>query len=131
MASRIILITGGNGGLGRAIGQAFLEESQDNRVFLGVRTRREQAERLAADFHGRCKCIELEVTDPDSWQRAVQRILTEHQGLGVLVNNAGKHADSLLATMPPDSWDSVLSTNLDAAFHGCQAVLPTMISQRN
>jgi 3-oxoacyl-[acyl-carrier protein] reductase len=31
--------------------------------------------------------------------------------------------------MPPESWDRVLATNLDSVFHGCQVVLPTMISQ--
>jgi 3-oxoacyl-[acyl-carrier protein] reductase len=49
----------------------------------------------------------------------------------VLVNNAGKHEDGLLATMPVRSWEEVLKTNLEGAFHGCQAVLPTMISQRS
>jgi 3-oxoacyl-[acyl-carrier protein] reductase len=33
--------------------------------------------------------------------------------------------------MSLDSWQKVLATNLDAVFHGCQAVLPTMISQRS
>ena len=28
------------------------------------------------------------------------------------------------------AWDRILATNLDSVFHGCQAVLPTMISQR-
>ena len=32
--------------------------------------------------------------------------------------------------MPPSAWQQVLATNLDAVFHGCQAVLPTMIGQR-
>jgi 3-oxoacyl-[acyl-carrier protein] reductase len=36
----------------------------------------------------------------------------------------------LLANMPPDSWRRILATNLDGVFHGCQAVLPAMISQR-
>ena len=49
----------------------------------------------------------------------------------MLVNNAGSHEDALLATMPLDSWQRVLATNLDGVFHGCQAVLPTMISQRH
>ena len=56
--------------------------------------------------------------------------LARHSRLDVLVNNAGSHEDALLATMPPDSWRRVLATNLDGVFHGCQAVLPTMISQR-
>src|SRR5262249_53966053 len=58
-------------------------------------------------------------------------ILSRHQRLDVLVNNAGKHADALLATMPPKAWQEVLATNLHGAFHGCQAVLPTMVSQRS
>ena len=33
--------------------------------------------------------------------------------------------------MPADSWTRVLATNLDGVFHGCQAVLPAMISQRH
>jgi 3-oxoacyl-[acyl-carrier protein] reductase len=46
------------------------------------------------------------------------------------VNNAGHHEDGLLATMPPEAWHGVLASNLNSVFHGCQAVLPTMISQR-
>jgi len=47
------------------------------------------------------------------------------------VNNAGIHEDALLGTMPVGAWDRVLATNLDSVFHGCQAVLPAMISQRS
>src|SRR2546423_9300549 len=33
--------------------------------------------------------------------------------------------------MPARAWQEVLGANLDAVFHGCQAVMPTMISQRH
>ena len=46
------------------------------------------------------------------------------------MNNAGTHDDALLAQMKPESWREVLAVNLDGVFHGCQAVLPAMISQR-
>jgi 3-oxoacyl-[acyl-carrier protein] reductase len=131
MSKRIILITGGNGGLGRAIARAFLNESADHQVWLGVRANRSQADALAAEFAGRCRCLELDVTQPESWKAAVSRMVTESQRLDVLVNNAGSHQDSLLANMTPSAWQQVLATNLDSVFHGCQAVLPTMISQRH
>src|SRR5438034_6213587 len=115
--SRIILITGANGGLGQAIARAFLAEAAGNFVWLGVRSGRAQADKLALEFPGRCQCVELDVTQRHSWDKAVAEILTRHKRLDVLVNNAGKHADSLLATMPEKSWDEVLTTNLNGAFH--------------
>jgi 3-oxoacyl-[acyl-carrier protein] reductase len=131
MSKRVILITGGNGGLGQAIARTFLAESTENEVWLGVRSNRSKAEGLASEFPGRCHCAELEVTQPESWKMSVSSIVTESHRLDVLVNNAGMHQDSLLANMTPDAWRQVVSTNLDAVFHGCQAVLPTMIFQRH
>ena len=130
MSARVILITGANGGLGQAIARAFLQESPDNAVWLGVRSNREHAGKLARENPGRCFGVTLDVASPESWQAAVKDILSRHQRLDVLVNNAGGHEDALLATMPPDSWRRVLATNLDGVFHGCQAVLPAMIGQR-
>lgn len=122
-------MTGANGGLGQAITRTFLNDGDF--VWLGVHSRRDDAEKLEQEFLGRCACVALDVTQPDSWKSAVAEIQAKHQRLDVLVNNAGKHRDALLATMPPSAWQEILSTNLDAVFHGCQAVLPMMISQRN
>ncbi|MDB6017529.1 MAG: Short-chain dehydrogenase/reductase [Pedosphaera sp.] len=131
MTNRIILVTGGNGGLGQAIARSFLQESPDNFVWLGIRAGRDKADALIAEFPGRCLSIELDVTQPAAWQQAIAKILGQHQRLDVLVNNAGHHQDGLLATLPPDAWHQVIASNLDSVFHGCQAVLPTMITQRH
>jgi 3-oxoacyl-[acyl-carrier protein] reductase len=131
MSSRVIIITGANGGLGQAIARSFLDETPANFVWLGVHTRKDHAEELARQFPDRCALADLDVTQPASWESAVARVLAGHKRLDVLVNNAGKHSDALLATMPLKDWDEVLATNLHGAFHGCRAVLPSMISQRS
>jgi 3-oxoacyl-[acyl-carrier protein] reductase len=130
MSARVILVTGANGGLGQAIAREFLREQPENLVWLGVRTGRDRAEAITSEFPKRCRVVELEVTQPSSWQCAVEKILAGDNRLDVLVNNAGKHSDALLATMPQKDWEEVLAVNLTGAFHGCQAVLPSMISQR-
>jgi 3-oxoacyl-[acyl-carrier protein] reductase len=128
---RVILVTGANGGLGQAISQAFLDESAENFVWLTIHQRREHADKLATAYSGRCEVVQLDVTQAPSWRAALEGIMSRQKRVDVLVNNAGRHADSLLATMPFQVWSEVLRTNLEGAFHGCQAVLPAMISQRS
>lgn len=126
----ITLITGANGGLGLAIARALLDASPENRVVLGVHVRRENADTLVASFEGRAECIGLDVTEPDSWRAAVDGILAQHGRIDCLVNNAGFHRDSLLATMKAGDWDAVMRANLDSVFHGCQAVIRPMMAQK-
>lgn len=127
---RSILVTGGNGGLGLAIGRWFLESEADSRVWLGVRSSRDAAEALAEEFPGRCQLVSLEVTDKEAWSAAVEQIVARDGRLDVLVNNAGVHRDSLLATMSDEDWSSVISSNLDSVFYGSRAVIRTMMGQR-
>lgn len=130
MSLRVILITGANGALGQAIARIFLQDSAENVVWLGVHTRRPCADGLAKENPDRCFIAQLDVTEPNSWKQAVARVLAQHGRIDALVNNAGSHEDALLGIMPRESWRRVLATNLDGVFHGCQAVLPSMITQR-
>lgn len=126
-----VLISGANGSIGLACARMFLERWPDAKVYLGCRAARSHAEQLAAGFAERCKLVTLEVTDAGSWTAAVQQILDDTGRLDVLVNNAGRHRDSLLATMPPDAWHDVIATHLTGTFLGCQAVVRPMMAQRH
>lgn len=127
---RSVLITGGNGGLGLGIARYFMAHDPDSQVWLGVRKNRNHAEVLVSEFPDRCQMVDLEVTNPTSWQTAIETIISAAERLDVLVNNAGMHRDCLLAAMPDEAWHSVISANLDAVFHGCRAVVSQMMRQR-
>ena len=58
---RVILITGANGGLGQAIGRAFLDESPENFVWLGVHKGQEHATRLQDKVPERCRKVALDL----------------------------------------------------------------------
>jgi 3-oxoacyl-[acyl-carrier protein] reductase len=130
MPQRTIIITGGNGRLGAEMARAFLRRNPEDFVWLTVRTNREHADQVVSEFPKRCACISLDVTKPDEWKKCIASILERSKSVDVLVNNAGRHDDSLLATMSQEAWSGVLQANLDSVFHGCQAVMPTMIGQR-
>ena len=128
---RSILVTGGNGGLGLAIGSYFLEHDSAATVYLGVRKSRQNIEPLVLKYGARCRLVDLDVTSVETWKTVVETIVEESQSLDVLVNNAGMHQDCLLATMPDETWHSVISTNLDSVFYGCRAAVAQMMRQRN
>jgi 3-oxoacyl-[acyl-carrier protein] reductase len=125
-----VLVTGANGGIGQAIARYFLEKNQEAFVYLGVRSNRDQAEALASEFPHRCEPLSLDVTSTDDWERALASVEQSGRAINTLVNNAGHHDDHLLATMPKDSWHSVIDSNLTATFLGCQAVTRGMMLQR-
>jgi 3-oxoacyl-[acyl-carrier protein] reductase len=127
---RSILITGGNGGLGLGIGRYFLGKDAEAKVWLGVRSNREAAGSLAAEYPGRVALAGLEVTSRTDWERVVAEIMETDGRIDVLVNNAGMHRDALLAAMDDESWSSVISSNLDSVFLGCRAVIPAMMRAR-
>ena len=120
-----ILITGANGGLGMALAERFLSDSE-NHVWLGVRTRRDRATALSESHGERVHLVDLDVTEEEAWNQAIVGMPT----VDVLVNNAGFHKDGLLAMMPSADWHDVIRANLDAVYLGCRAVLKPMMSQR-
>ncbi len=128
---RNILVTGANGGIGRAIACEFLEKDKEDHLWLGVHSSRDQAEQIASMFPGRVSVITLDVTDPESWDSVMEAVLKKSQSIDVLVNNAGAHEDSLVATMSDDTWHRVIDLNLNGVFYGCRKAAKPMLSQRS
>lgn len=110
--------------------RTWLEEEAEAKVWLGVRSRREGAESLRAEFPERCELVDLDVSSPEAWDMAIGQILEKEERLDVLVNNAGHHEDALLANMSFEQWNQVIQSNLQGAFLGCKAVVKTMMGQR-
>ena len=129
LGGKIALISGAARGIGAETARLMVEVGA--RVIIGDildergrETAREIGESAAVFQH-------LDVTSEEDWNTAIGAAVARWGALDVLVNNAGKHSDALLATMPQKDWDQVIQTNLNGVFYGCQAVMPTMVSQRS
>ncbi|HSU54729.1 MAG TPA: 3-oxoacyl-ACP reductase FabG [Candidatus Dormibacteraeota bacterium] len=131
MSRQVIVITGGNSGIGLATARAFLAGNSQNSIWLGVRKQRAGADELARQFPQTCRCVLLDVTSAEAWKKTIGETLALEGRVDVLVNNAGAHRDMLLGLMPANAWNETLATNLTGVFHGSQAVLPAMISQKS
>ncbi|MEM9517588.1 MAG: 3-oxoacyl-ACP reductase FabG [Actinomycetota bacterium] len=117
---RIVLITGGGRGIGRACAERFL--AAGDRVAVTYHSSSPPAEVFG---------VQCDVTDSDQVDAAFTAV-EEHFGgpVEVLVSNAGMNHDTLLVRMSDDDFTSVLDTNLTAAFRVTKRAARAMLRAR-
>ncbi|MEO7337240.1 MAG: 3-oxoacyl-ACP reductase FabG [Caldimonas sp.] len=129
VAGQVALVTGASRGIGRAIA---LELGRLGMKVIGTATTDVGAaavdEALAA-FQGG-QGIRLDVTEGPAVDAAIERIVSAHSALHVVVNNAGITRDMLSMRMKDADWDAVIDTNLKAVFRVCRAATRPMMKQR-
>jgi 3-oxoacyl-[acyl-carrier protein] reductase len=128
VAAQVALVTGASRGIGRAIALALAAAGL--RV-VGTATTEAGAAGISealAPLGG--QGIVLDVTDGAALDATIDRVVKQHGGLHVLVNNAGITRDMLSMRMKDEDWDAVLDTNLKAVFRACRAATRPMMKQR-
>jgi len=115
---RVVLVTGGNRGIGRAIAAAFAAGGDH----VAVTTRSGEVQGLFS--------VPCDVTDMGAVDKAVGIVESELGPIEVLVANAGINDDKLLLQMDEGSFSRVLDTNLVGTFRVVRRALPKMLRQR-
>jgi NAD(P)-dependent dehydrogenase (short-subunit alcohol dehydrogenase family) len=125
LAGRHALVTGGGRGIGAA--SAARLAGAGARVTLLGRTKGE-LERTAASLPGGATAVTADVTDPAAVERAFREARDAAGEISILVNNAGLAKSRPLLKSDLAFWRTLLSVNLDGAFHCTQAALPAMLA---
>ena len=128
---RIVMVTGGSRGLGRAICLAFA--GPDTHVcfnYNAADSAARETARLIEAAGGTASFEQVDVASAEQVGGFVKKIVREHGGVHVLVNNAGITRDGLVVMMKEQDWDDVIQTNLKGAFNCIKAVTRPMMKQR-
>lgn len=129
---RIVWVTGGSRGIGRAICLAFAKA--DTHVYFNYSSAGDAAaetEKLVAESGGTATGVQVNVAAGQEVSDFVSRIINESGRIDVLVNNAAITRDGLIVRMKESDWDDVLNTNLKGAFNCIKAVTKPMLKQRS
>ena len=125
------LVTGASRGIGAAIAKALAREGWP--VGVNYRSDEEAATAVVEDITqagGRAKALRGDISEPGAADALFTALEDEFGPVLVLVNNAGVRADGLAPMIDDDDWDSVIDTNLSAAFRLTRRALRPMIRNR-
>lgn len=128
---KVVLVTGGSRGIGRACAVAFAERGASVVLsYAGNEAAANETLALIEKAGGKGKAMRFDVADPKACADAVEAIVKEQGRLDVLVNNAGVAIDGLVMRFKDEDWDKTLDTNLKGAFALIRAASRPMMKQR-
>ena len=119
--SRVVLVTGGNRGIGLATAKRFQASGHQ----VAVTARSGTGDDLEGLFVVKC-----DVTDKDSVDAAVTEIEESLGPVEILVSNAGITRDALVLRMSDDDFSEVLNANLTGGFRVARRVVKQMMRAR-
>jgi 2-hydroxycyclohexanecarboxyl-CoA dehydrogenase len=121
MASRVALVTGGAGGIGRAIVAALA--AQGHQVVSG--------DIASQDGVGEASlAVRLDVTDSASVEEAVGRAERELGSIEILVNTAGWDEFHPFVDTDEAFWDRIIELNYKGCLRVCRRVVPGMVERQ-
>lgn len=129
-SGKTILVTGGTGGLGRAISLAFLEEGATVLVTYRSQDEFDALKSAAGANAAQLEGSEVDVLDEAALKTFVAGIVAQHGRLDTLVNAVGGYsAGKPLWEMDAKAFDLMINLNLRAGYLLARTIVPHMLKQ--
>jgi NADP-dependent 3-hydroxy acid dehydrogenase YdfG len=124
--SRVVAITGVNGGLGQALAQAFVT---DGMRVAGIGRQAAAGAALAGLAADRFAYFQADVADAGQVAQAVAAITSRFSTIDILFNNAASYPRVSFLDESAADWAAAIDTNVNGVAYCCKAVLPVMRRQ--
>ena len=125
------IVTGASRGIGKAIAIFLAKEGAE--VIINYSSSLENANKVVSEinsFGGKAYPLQADISNENSVNELIKRVLEKNNKIDVLVNNAGITKDGLLMRMKTDDWQKVLDLNLSGVFYCTRAVSRQMLKQK-
>ena len=129
-ANRVVLVTGGMGGLGETISTKMVDAGY--RVVVTYSPGNTRYKDWLSDMKTNgyeITAVPCDVADFESCTRAVADVQQKIGDIDILVNNAGITRDTTFKKMDKVNWDAVMRTNLDSLFNMTKQVAEGMVER--
>jgi len=131
LEGKVAIVTGGGGGIGRAIALRFTREGAAVVVAGPTEEKIRSVEKEILDNGGRALAVLTDVADEADVERMVAATLSGFSQVDILVNNAGiAGPTALVPHVSREEWDRTFAVNLTGAFLCAKHVLRHLIERR-
>ncbi len=130
VSGKVVVITGGSMGLGRAMAVGFGESGA--RVVVASRSKgliEETAQEIIKNG-GSATAIQVDVKNSGDIEKMLTAAVDLYGGVDILINNAGIAPMTRSIDMTEEEWDNVIDTNLKSVFLASKLAGRMMIRQR-
>jgi peroxisomal 2,4-dienoyl-CoA reductase len=129
LSGKVAVVTGGGTGIGLGIASSLAGAGASVAIASRKPEHLESAAENLRALGGNVTTVETNVREPEAVARMVERVMTEHGRLDILVNNAAGNFYAPSATLSPNAWRAVVETDLYGSFYCAQAVYQVMKAQ--
>ena len=132
-SDRVVVITGGSKGIGRAVALRFAEEKAKIVIlhYDPDETASDETLNILSQKGVEAESHKVNLANFGDTTALFGEILARFQRVDVLVNNAGITRDTFFMRMSEEAWDAVLNVNLKSVFNCTQAVIRSMTKERS
>ena len=116
------LVTGGGSGIGAAVASVLVDKGA--KVTICGRNQ-ERLQSTAAELGAAMQVVD--VTDHDQVAAAFRAAESDYGAIDVLINNAGSAESSPFGKMDDDTWERMMSVNLDGVYYCCREAIGGML----
>ncbi len=132
MSEQVALITGGSRGIGKACAKELAKAGFDIAViYAGNEAAANETVSELKAMNVEAEAYKCDVSDAESVNECVAKVMEKFGRIDVLVNNAGITRDNLMLRMNHDDWNAVINTNLTGAFNMTKPIVKIMMKQHS
>ncbi|GHV44984.1 beta-ketoacyl-ACP reductase [Synergistales bacterium] len=129
LKDKVVAVTGGTAGLGKAIALEFAKEGCKLAICSRTSERLDAAcaelEKAGCDFYSQL----VDVSDVSAIASFIKNVSGHFGHIDIWVNNAATNLSKHMVEITPDEWDHVFDTNLKGYFFGAQLAIKDMIEK--